>query len=84
MSFGVSRSLPERLAGAGSRVRTDDLLITNQLLYQLSYTGVPSLQDRSNQRGSLCFKLSVLCTFRVNGKAVWNPAMTRLSFSSSA
>ncbi len=24
---------------AGSRTRTDDLLITNQLLYQLSYTG---------------------------------------------
>jgi hypothetical protein len=26
--------------GAGSRIRTDDLLITNQLLYQLSYAGV--------------------------------------------
>ncbi len=26
--------------GAGNRVRTDDLLITNQLLYQLSYAGV--------------------------------------------
>jgi hypothetical protein len=25
--------------GAGSRARTDDLLITNQLLYQLSYAG---------------------------------------------
>ena len=25
--------------GAGDRSRTDDLLITNQLLYQLSYTG---------------------------------------------
>jgi hypothetical protein len=25
---------------AGSRIRTDDLLITNQLLYQLSYAGV--------------------------------------------
>jgi hypothetical protein len=25
---------------AGSRVRTDDLLITNQLLYQLSYAGL--------------------------------------------
>ena len=42
MSFCVSPSLPERLAGAGSRVRTDDLLITNQLLYQLSYTGMTS------------------------------------------
>jgi hypothetical protein len=27
------------LDGAGSRIRTDDLLITNQLLYQLSYAG---------------------------------------------
>ena len=26
--------------GAGSRIRTDDLLITNQLLYQLSYAGI--------------------------------------------
>jgi hypothetical protein len=26
--------------GAGNRVRTDDLLITNQLLYQLSYAGL--------------------------------------------
>ena len=26
-------------SGAGTRVRTGDLLITNQLLYQLSYTG---------------------------------------------
>ena len=28
-----------RLLGAGRRTRTPDLLITNQLLYQLSYTG---------------------------------------------
>ena len=27
------------LCGAGDRTRTDDLLITNQLLYQLSYAG---------------------------------------------
>jgi hypothetical protein len=26
-------------AGAGTRIRTGDLLITNQLLYQLSYAG---------------------------------------------
>ena len=26
--------------GAGNRARTDDLLITNQLLYQLSYAGI--------------------------------------------
>ncbi len=28
------------IAGAGSRNRTRDLLITNQLLYQLSYAGL--------------------------------------------
>ena len=28
-----------QVIGAGDRNRTDDLLITNQLLYQLSYTG---------------------------------------------
>ena len=32
--------LAGRLRRAGSRVRTDDLLITNQLLYQLSYAGL--------------------------------------------
>ena len=28
------------LIGAGDRTRTYDLMITNQLLYQLSYTGM--------------------------------------------
>jgi hypothetical protein len=31
---------PRFTKGAGSRIRTDDLLITNQLLYQLSYAGI--------------------------------------------
>jgi hypothetical protein len=31
---------PLILNGAGNRTRTDDLLITNQLLYQLSYPGL--------------------------------------------
>ena len=31
----------KRLYGAGTRNRTRDLLITSQLLYQLSYTGKP-------------------------------------------
>ena len=34
--FGHSGTLPNY--GAGERTRTPDLLITNQLLYQLSYT----------------------------------------------
>ena len=31
---------PRTATGAGERTRTSDLLITNQLLYQLSYTGM--------------------------------------------
>ena len=30
--------------GAGDRIRTSDLLITNQLLYQLSYAGIYFLE----------------------------------------
>ncbi len=52
--FGRSGTLPYMwvttevitlFIGAGERTRTPDLLITNQLLYQLSYTSVfPTLQ----------------------------------------
>ena len=45
--FGHSGTYPYSLCvGAGGRTRTPDLLITNQLLYQLSYTSI-SL-ERSN------------------------------------
>jgi hypothetical protein len=37
--------------GAGSRARTDDLLITNQLLYQLSYTGAVLGNGRKQNHG---------------------------------
>ncbi len=37
--FGHSGTLPYEI-GAGGRIRTPDLLITNQLLYQLSYTSL--------------------------------------------
>ncbi len=36
--FGHSGNPPYIIFGAGGRIRTPDLLITNQLLYQLSYT----------------------------------------------
>lgn len=35
--IGHSGTLPYSINGAGGRIRTPDLLITNQLLYQLSY-----------------------------------------------
>ncbi len=42
--FGHSGTPPYSIhAGAGGRTRTPDLLITNQLLYQLSYTSTFSL-----------------------------------------
>ena len=36
--LGMSMRLRLSASGAGERTRTPDLLITNQLLYQLSYT----------------------------------------------
>ena len=33
-----------KLNGAGTKIRTRDLLITNQLLYQLSYTGTGTIR----------------------------------------
>ena len=43
--FGRSGTLPHLFnlkGGAGGRTRTPDLLITNQLLYRLSYTSIAS------------------------------------------
>ena len=37
-------------AGAGERTRTADLLITNQLLYQLSYAGFLRARDGRSGR----------------------------------
>ena len=38
----ATREIPHIIyeIGAGGRIRTPDLLITNQLLYQLSYTSI--------------------------------------------
>ena len=36
---------PRMKFGAGGRIRTPDLLITNQLLYQLSYTSSSNSND---------------------------------------
>ena len=57
--FGHSGTLPYLLfllkeVGAGRRTRTPDLLITNQLLYQLSYTSIISSELYSSRRLSIC------------------------------
>ena len=44
--LGNSPICSYRLGGAGRRTRTPDLLITNQLLYRLSYTGELSNRTR--------------------------------------
>ena len=44
--FGHSGTPPYELVGAGGRTRTPDRLITNQLLYQLSYTSKSARPQR--------------------------------------
>ena len=46
-TIAIRKSEMER---AGSRIRTDDLLITNQLLYQLSYAGENAAQTNARCR----------------------------------
>ena len=52
MSKQIISSLanPSIYEGAGSRIRTDDLLITNQLLYQLSYAGKKAAHINARRR----------------------------------
>jgi hypothetical protein len=53
-------ALPQKQAG--NRARTDDLLITNQLLYQLSYAGIYSGKRPLNRSsaGRFLYALSIL------------------------
>ena len=51
--FGHSGNPPYSL-GAGGRIRTPDLLITNQLLYQLSYTSISISAVYSNRTFWVC------------------------------
>ena len=56
--FGHSGNPPYSFSagcgGAGRRTRTPDLLITNQLLYQLSYTSVSQSKTNYSRRFSVC------------------------------
>ncbi len=49
--FGHS-GIPPYSSGAGGRIRTPDLLITNQLLYRLSYTSVKLVYN--NKKNKIC------------------------------
>ena len=63
--FGHSGTLPhihysiENKNGAGGRTRTPDLLITNQLLYQLSYTSVSTLDYYITNKNLCQVKFSI-------------------------
>jgi hypothetical protein len=46
----VNSRVGTTLRGADSRIRTDDLIITNDLLYQLSYIGVVALSSSDRFR----------------------------------
>ena len=41
--------------GAGGRIRTPDLLITNQLLYQLSYTSATQIVNKGYYTENMLF-----------------------------
>ena len=55
-TFRMKRTLLRR-CGAGGRIRTPDLLITNQLLYRLSYTSTWRLSNSKryyNKEAEVC------------------------------
>ena len=55
-----ANQLPKKSAKkAGSRIRTDDRLITNQVLYQLSYTGVTGKENLCEDMVSRCTALQM-------------------------
>ena len=49
--FGFAKLV---FGGAGGRIRTPDLLITNQLLYRLSYTSTNTSDSYNNKRATVC------------------------------
>ena len=56
--------LPDKIrSGAGGRTRTPDLLITNQLLYQLSYTSVERSINISQKNAVVKHFLKKILTF---------------------
>ena len=59
--------------GAGRRTRTPDLLVTNQLLYLLSYTGVCALRGVTKSTQGLK-EVSTLCLSRMVEQAGLEPA----------
>ena len=67
------------LTGAGGRTRTPDLLITNQLLYQLSYTSgcfahaIPATVILTNCAGFVNIYFSFFLTFYTNHITQENP-----------
>ena len=59
--------------GAGGRIRTPDLLITNQLLYQLSYTSEQNGAGYSREAGRAATQLSYTSEQNERGEYTLTP-----------
>ena len=75
--FGHSGTPPQKY-GAGTKSRTRDLLITSQLLYQLSYAGV----KHGNKPNRIYYlKIGARTRNRTRDTRIFNPLLYRLSYS---
>ena len=73
--WGVSRKKDNK-NGADTRIRTKDLLITNQLLYQLSYVGTKGIIYDFYLKCNLFFKNYAFLLF-VHGNSMLLDISTR-------
>ena len=76
--FGRSGT-PPYLIGAGGRIRTPDLLITNQLLYQLSYTSKCMTNSRIYLSRCFAFCQHLFYFFILGGTLLLQPHLRNRS-----
>ena len=79
--FGHSGNPPYTYEfGAGGRIRTPDLLITNQLLYQLSYTSTTTSENYATIKTGLCQQKSFVNPYFYKGREKENMTLQQLSY----
>ena len=82
--FGHSGTLPYyNVSGAGDGTRTRDLLITNQLLYQLSYASTHGRDDRIRTCGPLVPNQMRYQTALHPVDSFWFPIAKRLTYDNT-
>ena len=78
----ATREFPHILfarGGAGGRTRTPDLLITNQLLYRLSYTSIFHRPDDNSKSNRICQPLFSKYSFSSRRACrIWNCILSKL------